>query len=83
MAYQIISSGLLEMNHGVPQGSTLGPILFLSYINALSNISSSTFVLFADNTTVINSHKNIETLYSKMNDTQFYSILYCEFGRGS
>lgn len=70
VTYQNINSGLLEMNHGVPQGSILGPILFLIYVNDLSNISSSTFVLFADDTTIINSHKNIETLYSKVNDTQ-------------
>ena len=52
---------------GVPQGSILGPLLFLIFINDLHKASSLNSIIFADDTSLFKSHKNIHTLFDLVN----------------
>ena len=60
-------SRLYTTNWGVHQGSTLGPLLFLIYINALINCTSVTPRLFADDTCLRFSLPNPENLQEIIN----------------
>ena len=69
VSYNNTSSHYSIIKTGVPQGSILGPLLFLLYINDIHHPSSlCSFFLFADDTTVLGSDKNPETLSLNMNN---------------
>ena len=54
VVFDDINSQVLDIKTGVPQGSILGPLLFLIYINDIVKSSNLfKFILFADDTTII------------------------------
>ena len=60
------TSSFHSVKYGVPQGSALGPILFLLYVNDLPNVSKFETTLFADDTNVHMSHHNIQFLQQEV-----------------
>ena len=55
------------MRGGIPQGSALGPLLFLVYVNNLPSVITSGLLLqYADDTTLICSAPTIEDVVTKM-----------------
>jgi len=63
-----LSSNLLNITCVVPQGSLLGPMLFLLYINDINTCKKLLkLFLFADDTTILYSSSNINELIKIMN----------------
>ena len=72
-------SDYLTMTCGVPQGSTLGPLLFILYINDMPNCSNKlSFRIFADDSNVFYSSTSIDDVERVMNEELNHIFQYCD-----
>ena len=66
--YNNVKSNIGKIDYGVPQGSIVGPLLFLQYINDICNVSNQiSCTLFADDTNIFATGRNLAELTNMLN----------------
>ena len=65
---QNMASKINKITCGVPQGSTLGPLFFIMYVNYLPKCSSFSTKLYADDTYLCLAHSDLKQLKLMVNN---------------
>ena len=77
-----IRSAQLPITCGVPQGSILGPLLFLIYVNDISyNITNSNTKLYADDTVIYASSKTVNDAFQRVQNDLLALASWCNLNQ--
>ena len=82
VSYGGLESSLLKITCGIPQGSVLGPLLFIIFINDIVNVCDlAKYVLFADDLNLFLANRDRDQLYIDANEALYKIYEYCYANR--
>ncbi len=67
-------SGAIQMLSGVPQGSVIGPLLFLLFVNGLPDVLEALTLLFADDVKLLTRRTQNMNLHSSLTAAWDYLV---------